>query len=79
MLGQVIHDQVHEFDLVGAQTLARKETGQSLLGGTAVQADERPDEQAETVRLLLGSIDLLGSAEPLSTSICSRLGEVGWR
>ena len=72
VLGQVVDDQVHELDLVGAERLAGEEAGQRLLGGLAVQADQRANEQSESLRLRSwrGSI-VLGRADAALDAACA--------
>jgi hypothetical protein len=76
VFGQMIDDQIYEFDLVGAEGLAGEEARQRPFGGASIQADQRTDEQAETVRLLLGAVDLIGAADATVHQHALEFGQV---
>ena len=58
--GQILNDRLNELDLVCRMRLVIQETGQSLLGGGAIQADQAANEQAQAFALSLGFLDLRG-------------------
>src|SRR6476620_10808578 len=47
MLGQVVDDQVDEFNLVRAELLAHKKPGERFLRGFAIEAYERSDKEPQ--------------------------------
>jgi hypothetical protein len=56
VLGQVVHDQVHELDLARRVGLAVEEPGERFLGGLAIETDERANEEPRSSRMAFADI-----------------------
>src|SRR5260221_14177629 len=79
VFGEVVDDQGDELDLMRGRRPARQELPECLLGGLAVHPDERPEEEAQAARLLLGADDVGGGADAGVHEHALELGEAAAR
>ena len=77
MLGQAVHDQVHELDLVRAQSFIHQESCKCLLGSLSIHTYQRAYEETEALRLRLGATDVLYIAETAFGEHALKFSQVG--